>query len=127
MVLPPSETDIQYPWKVLALWLKCITNVPLSRVVMSTRPLLALGVFERGEREQLSQVSVESGHELVVAQDTESAGSYLESHQPHVVLVDTRLAEGEAFCLNLRALGTRDDSDCSAGSRRERPGVCRGF
>lgn len=70
---------------------------------MSTRALLALGVFERGEREQLSQVSAESGHELVIAQDTETAASYLESHQPHVVLVDTRLAEGEAFCLNLRA------------------------
>jgi DNA-binding response OmpR family regulator len=70
---------------------------------MGTRPLLALGVFERGEREQLSRVSAESGHDLVVAQDTESAASYLESYQPHVVLVDTRLAEGEAFCLNLRA------------------------
>jgi DNA-binding response OmpR family regulator len=70
---------------------------------MSTKPLLAVGVFERGEREQLSHVSIESGHELVVASDTESAASYLESHQPHVVLVDTRWAESEAFCLNLRA------------------------
>lgn len=70
---------------------------------MSTRPLLALGIFERWEREQLAQISAESGHELVVAHDTDNAAAYLETHQPHVVLVDTRLPEGETFCLNMRA------------------------
>lgn len=70
---------------------------------MSARTLLALGRFDRQDREHLSVVAVESGHQLVLFDQATAAAEHLESAHPHAILVDTRMAESEAFGLSVRA------------------------
>src|SRR5690606_22942153 len=73
-----------------------------SRDVM-TRNLLALGRFGRQEREQLSLVAIESGHQLTLVDQVSAAAEYLENAVPHAILIDTRLPQSETFGLSVRA------------------------
>ncbi len=68
-----------------------------------TRNLLALGRFGRQEREQLSLVAIESGHQLTLVDQVSAAAEYLENAVPHAILIDTRLPQSETFGLSVRA------------------------
>ena len=68
-----------------------------------TRNLLVLGRFGRQEREQLSLVAIESGHQLTLVDQVSAAAEYLENAVPHAILIDTRLSQSETFGLSVRA------------------------